>query len=299
MKLSYISIIALTGMLLAPARIDAQVNGERNTSGVKVPDAPTFSRDTPDRYGTQLAEYLDRFDSGWVDQYIASKLTLYDRRGDSIRRAITQMILEGDSGDKSIIRFKSPAEIKGVAALTHEHAAATDDNWLYLPATKRVRRISGANKTASFQGTEFTYEDLSRRVVQKYAWRFLSESNTTTEAGQTAAYKLEAIPSYKNTGYSRLLIYINKDRWRVERVEFYDKAQRLLKVRVNSNWRHVHGRFWRPYRVEMKNEQTQKRTVIEIKRLYLNLSLYKSKRTGRSRKNLTAKHFTTRALERR
>ena len=133
-----------------------------NTSGVPVPPQPEFTKNDPVAYGKQLASYMATFDEGWVDEVGQGTMTLFDSDGDSVRRTILRMIHErAVEGDKLIVKFMSPAEIKGVAALTHENPGRSDDNWLYLPATKRVRRVSGANNTASFQGTEFTYEDLS------------------------------------------------------------------------------------------------------------------------------------------
>ena len=269
---------------------------QENTSGVPIPTPPDFDRTDPQVHGRQLAEYADRYDSGWRDSYARSSITLFDANGDSVQRDSVQLILEKNTGDKSIVRFLTPAEIKGVAALTHEHPDTTDDSWLYLPATKRVRRISGANKTASFQGTEFTYEDLSNRIVSKYEWRLLEESELQTADGDAPVYVLQATPSYRDTGYSKLIVYLHREAWRQERVEFFDRAGRLLKVLNNRVWRHRHGRFWRALQIEMTNVQTKKRTVIDASTQMLNLSLYTNARTGEPRPNLTDKQFTTVAL---
>lgn len=268
----------------------------KNTSGVPIPAQPEFPKSPPEARGLAIAKYAEKYDSQWKDQYSIGKLTLYDAKGDAVVRSILQMFLEDDKGDKSIIRFRSPVEIKGVAALTHEHSDAPDDSWLYLPSSKRTRRISGANKTASFQGTEFTYEDLASRAVVKYEWKFLGEEDVVRGKYRAPCYKVEAKPNYKNTAYSRLVLYFQKTRWRVEKMELYDKAGRLLKIMTNGGWKRVHGRFWRATQVEMKNVQTKKRTVIKLKTLLVNLSLYKDKK-GNPRKNLTEKNFTTRSLE--
>jgi hypothetical protein len=263
-----------------------------------IPPVPAFQTEDAQAYGQALAAYADAYDSGWIDEYASSTMSLYDARGDVVVRKTVRMLLEGEQGDKTIIRFLSPAEIKGVAALTHEHPQAVDDNWLYLPANKRVRRISGANKTASFQGTEFTYEDLSNLVVSKYGWRFLGESDLQVQDQTQPVFKLEAVSNYQETGYSRLVVYINRNHWRRERIDFYDKAGRLLKTLTQDQWQHYHRRFWRAQRLVMDNQQTKKRTVIENTTDLLDLSRYTSKKTGKPRENLTAEHFTTRPLER-
>ncbi len=262
-----------------------------------VPPLPEFERGDATVFGRQLADYADRFDSGWRDSYASSVMTLYDAGGDSVQRAVVQLILEGADGDKSIVRFRSPAEVKGVAALTHEHPDATDDSWLYLPATKRVRRISGANKTASFQGTEFTYEDLSNRIVDKYDWRFVEERALDRDGEPAPVYVVEAVPRDPDSGYSKLVVYLHREHWRQERIDFYDRAGTLLKVLRFGEWEHLHGRFWRAKQLSMDNAQTKKRTVLEIRAQLLDLSRYKS-RSGEPRRNLTDEDFTTRALSR-
>jgi hypothetical protein len=254
-----------------------------------VPTVPSFHKGDAVQYGLQLARYADKYDDGWADQYSKGKMTLFDARGDSVQREIKQMTMEGSNGNKSLVRFMRPAEIRGVAALTHEHTAATDDSWLYLPASRRVRRISGANRTASFQGTEFTYEDLSTFQVDRYKWRYLQDGS-----GET--YQLEAIPTYKDTGYSKLVVTLHKKHWRGESIVYFDKAGRKLKTLTSSKWDHIHGRFWRAKRLDMVNHQTGKRTLLELRSVFVNLSLY-PKKSGGMRKGLTSDRFTKRALE--
>jgi hypothetical protein len=284
-KLS-LSAIALLSALVSTNAAAA------NKSGVPVPAQPTFAKGNAAAYGLALARYADRYDSGWIDQYSKGRMTLFDARGESVKREIKQLTLEGTRGNKSLVRFMRPAEIRGVAALIHEHPKTTDDSWLYLPASRRVRRISGANRTASFQGTEFTYEDLSSFEVERYRWRHLADGS----ANGQPVFKLEARPVYKDTGYSKLVIHLNKKHWRGERVEYFDKAGRKLKTLTQTNWQHLHGRFWRAKRLDMNNHQTGKRTVLELRSLFVNLRLY-PKKGGGTRNSLTADKFTKRALE--
>lgn len=262
------------------------------------PEQPTFTKGDAATYGRQLADYMDRYNSGWVDQYFKAQMTLYDARGDAVRRSITQQVLEGARGDKSLVRFLSPAEIRGVAALVHEKPRSTDDSWLYLPSSRRVRRISGANRTASFQGTEFTYEDLSSLIIDKYRWKHLKNAALRSDGKSARVFVLEARPTYSDTGYSKLQVHVNQQTWRVEQIEYFDKGGRKLKTLRYSSWTHLHKRFWRARRLDMTNHQTKKRTVIAIKSLFLDLSRYPNK-SGKSRNNLSSSQFSRRALERR
>lgn len=281
----------IVAVLLVSASAPASAE---NTSGVPVPAPPAFTKTDPRAYGRQLADYVDRLDSGWTDSYARSTITIINARGDRTTSKIRQLTLEGRGGNKSLIRYMSPASVRGVAALTHEHHRSTDDSWLYLPASRRVRRISGANRTASFQGTEFTYEDMSRLVPSRYRWKYLTD---TTVDGQPV-FKLEAVPTYRSSGYSRLLIYIHRRHFRSERIEYFDKAGRLLKVLTVSGWQRFHGRFWRARTLDMHNRQTQKRSLIDTRSQFVTIKLYK-KPNGESRKGLSEASFTRRALEAR
>lgn len=262
-----------------------------NESGVSIPPVPKFDKRNAKKYGKALAYYMDKRDSGWRDSYSKGRMTLVDASGDRVQRDVIFMVLEGKDGDRTITRFRSPADIRGVAALVHERPGGTDDTWLYLPASRRTRRISGANRTASFQGTEFTYEDLGRVNVKNYDWKFLGNAKHKGEP----VYKVEARPTY-DSGYSKLIVYIHRDHWRVEKIDYFDQAGRPLKTFTQKKWKLMHGRFWRPQIQVMENLQTRKTTHIAIPSLFVNLSLYK-RADGSARDNLTASDFTKRALE--
>lgn len=296
---SLVSRVLLLMLVAVPMALVLEAQEQSpNKTKTPIPPVPEFNKTDPEEYGRQIAIYKDLYEQGWVDEIGQGVMTLYDAGGDSVRRTYRRMGLEQvEKGDRYLIKFLSPAEIKSVASLTHENSGSTDDNWLYLPSNKRVRRISGANNTASFQGTEFTYEDLATLDVHEYKWRFLEESTIERDGKAMPVFKLNAVPTYEDTGYSRLVVYFHREHWRHERIEFFDKAGRLLKTRDVPVWRHIHGRFWREKSIDMLNHQTGKRTTLEQTKTFVNMSMYKSKKTGKARKNLTPEMFTTRALE--
>ncbi len=303
-----VSAVAAAALAVGSATNPATNSDEK----APMPDAPAFTPDDPVAYGQQIASHADAVATGWVDEVMQGTMTLYDADGDSVRRTFSRMVLEQPvDGDRLIIKFLSPAEIKGVSALTHENVGGSDDNWLYLPANKRVRRISGANNTASFQGTEFTYEDLANLDPREFDWRFYEETTLKRDgspagspagspegtATETPVFKLEAKPTYDDTGYSRLVVYYHRENFRQERVEYYDLAGKHLKTRDSGDWQHTHDRFWRQFMIDMQNHQTGKRTTLKVERQFLDLSRYTSKKTGKARTNLKVDQFTTRALE--
>lgn len=266
------------------------------SAGAKVPPAPPvpeFPRQDPVAFGTRLKAYVDELDSGWVDEVAVSSMILIDASGRRSVRSVSQMTLEGEDGDKSLVKFRSPAEIKGVAALTHQHPGGADDSWLYLPASRRVRRISGANKTASFQGTEFTYEDLAQPALEDYEWVHLGFEK---DKQGTEFHRLQATPRSSDSGYSRMVVWVHPEFWRAERTEYFDPSGELLKVMEISDFEWLHERWWRPGKMVMKNVQTRKSTEMKFSKRFLNLALYPGK-GGAPRTNLSEEHFTTRKLE--
>jgi len=125
----------------------------------------------------------------------------------------------------------------------------------------------------------------------------VEETTLERDGKSLGVYKLDAKPTYKDTGYSHIVVYYSRDEFRQERIEYYDKAGVKLKVRDTTAWKLMHGRFWRSYSITMENLQSGKRTTLEQSKMFLNLSLYTSSRTGKPRPNLTEERFTTRAMQ--
>ncbi len=124
--------------------------------------------------GREIAEEADRRDLGWGDNASVMRMVLQNRKGDQSVRELRRQALENNvdgEGDKSLIVFDSPRDVAGTSLLSHTRILEPDDQWLFLPALKRVKRISSANKSGPFVGSEFAYEDLVSQEVDKYEYR--------------------------------------------------------------------------------------------------------------------------------
>jgi len=163
--------------------------------------------------------------------------------------------VDGD-GDKSLTIFDNPKDIKGTAFLSHTHPLKPDDQWLYLPALKRIKRISSANKSGPFVGSEFAYEDLSSQEVEKYTYKWLRDEVIDGHD----VFVIERFPQYKNSGYTRQISWMDKEMYQPRKVEFYDRKNTLLKTLVSSDYAQYLDQYWRPGKMEMLNHQTGKRT---------------------------------------
>ena len=137
--------------------------------------------ESPEEKGLAIAQEMDRRDRGWKDQRATLVMTLRNRQGQESRRALRINTLEvDDDGDKSLTVFDSPRDVKGTAFLSFTHSTKPDDQWLYLPALKRVKRISSRNKSGSFMGSEFAYEDLSSQEVEKFPLQVAARRGPST-----------------------------------------------------------------------------------------------------------------------
>ncbi len=221
--------------------------------------APAALAQTPEERGLEIAEAFDQRDSGWKHMSADMEMILRNRAGKESRRKITNRQLEvtGD-GDKSLSLFKEPGDVAGTAMLTFSHGLEPDDQWLYLPSIKRVKRISSRNKSGPFMGSEFAFEDLGSQEVEKYTYKLLGEE----PCGEYECYKLERYPQYEGSGYTRQISWIDKAEYRSIKIEFYDRKDSLLKTMDFVDYQEYPGGYWRADRFDVTNHQTGKSTTL-------------------------------------
>ena len=216
---------------------------------------------TPEERGLEISEQVSAQLDGFQDSTASMTMTLISRSGkESVRRMRAITLEVANDGDKSMTIFDEPADVKGTATLTYSHTAEADEQWLYLPALKRVKRISSKNKTGAFMGSEFAFEDIGSQEVEKYTYKYLSEE----QLDGVAVHKIEAYPTYKYSGYTRIINYIDQERLVSLKTEFYDRKDALLKTLTLSDYIHHDDKNWRPARMEMINAQTKKSTILEF-----------------------------------
>ena len=215
--------------------------------------------ESPEEKGLAIAREMDSRDRGWKDHRANLVMTLRNRQGQESRRELRISTLEVDGdGDKSLTVFDTPRDVKGTAFLSFTHATKPDDQWLYLPALKRVKRISSRNKSGSFMGSEFAYEDLSSQEIDKYRYKWLRDE--TLDGKETRV--VEYYPAYENSGYTRQVVWIDSEIMQIVRTEFYDRKNALLKTLEIGDYRRYADRFWRAGVMRMENNQTGKSTEI-------------------------------------
>ncbi|MBX2841726.1 MAG: outer membrane lipoprotein-sorting protein [Flammeovirgaceae bacterium] len=218
---------------------------------------------TPEEKGLEIAKSADLADQGFESSEVKLKMILRNKQGQESTRLMDSKTLELQvDGDKSLIVFNSPKDVEGTSTMTFTHKESPDDQWLYLPAIKRVKRISSDNKSGPFMGSEFAYEDLSSQEVEKYTYKYLKNDNLGNEACQI----VERYPVDPKSGYTRQVAWYNVSKgYRIEKIEFYDRKNALLKTLTYHEYKQYLGKHWRAGEFKMVNHQTGKETQLLFK----------------------------------
>lgn len=218
---------------------------------------------SPER-GLEIAKDAEQRNLGWGDTESLAHMVLRNKAGkESVRQMRIKSLEVQTDGDKGIVIFDEPKDIRGTALLTHSHKTGDDDQWLYLPAVKRVKRIASRNKSGPFMGSEFSYEDLSSQELEKYTYNLVREETVNGEPG----YVLERFPVDKNSGYTKQVVYMDQSELRIHKVEYYDRKQSHLKTLEMTDYKVYLDKYWRPHTLNMVNHQTGKSTTLSWEKI--------------------------------
>ena len=219
--------------------------------------------ETAEEKGLAITRAVDERGRGYGDVVVEGEMILRDAAGRENRRAFRQRVLERPDpavGDMSVIIFERPRDIRGVGLLTHAKIEPEDDDqWLYLPAVKRVKRISSSSRTGKFVGSEFSYEDLGSQEVEDYDQKWLRDESCPGSAN-LMCHVVEDYPRNRKSGYSKRILWIDQDEFRIHRIEFYNRRGDLEKDLSFTDYRLYKGRYWRASEMSMVNRQTGKST---------------------------------------
>jgi outer membrane lipoprotein-sorting protein len=212
---------------------------------------------SPEQQGLAIVTEAKARDAGWQDSTANMEMILRNREGQESTREIEIKSLEQlNDGDKGLTIFNKPADVKGTAFLSFSHAVGADEQWLYLPALKRVKRIASKNKSGPFMGSEFAYEDLSSFEIPKYSYKYVGDE----VVHELASFMVEQTPVDEDSGYTKRIVWLDKTEYRVQKIEFYDRKNSLLKTLNYGDYRKFLGKYWRAMTMHMENHQNGKST---------------------------------------
>ena len=204
------------------------------------------------------------------------KMVLRDRHGrESVRQMRFKVLEVSGDGDKSLFVFDRPRDVRGTALLTHSHINTRDDQWLYLPALKRVKRINAAKRSGSFMGSEFSYEDMSSPEVEEYTYKYVRDE----PCGELTCSVTEQFPLDRKSGYSRKVVWQDTGELRTWKMELYDRKGSHLKTLTFADYRQYLERYWRAGEQTMVNHLTGASTVLEWTEFRFRTNLDKSEFT--------------------
>jgi hypothetical protein len=221
---------------------------------------------TNEEKGLSIVEKSIDLDKGFIDVSSEGVMVLKDKSGNESVREFKNLTFEepdDNLGNKGIIVFTTPRDIRGTALLTHDNIEPKDDDqWLYLPALKRTKRISSSNRTGKFVSSEFSYEDLTTDEPKDYFFVWIEDTLCPTDEALTC-HVIEAKPKNKKSGYSKRLVFIDNEHFRYQKISFFNRRGDLEKELFFLGYQQYLDKFWRADILDMVNVQTGKSTSLQ------------------------------------
>ena len=230
--------------------------------------------------GLQIIEKVYNRETG-NDMQGDLTMSLINSRGDQRVRKIKQFVKDFGNMEKKIMFFVTPADVRNTSFMnwSYDEAGKDDDQWIYLPALKKVKRISSDSKSDYFMGSDFTYDDLGDRHPTEDNHKLLREETIDGEN----CYVVESIPKDEEYMYSRTVTWIIKDKWIGLKKEFYDEDEELLKTLSVKKYEKIKG-YWTILSSEMHNVQKDHTTKMELANVKLDTGIPANKFTERMMK---------------
>ncbi len=226
--------------------------------------------------GKQIIEKVYNRPAG-DDQTSDLTMTLINKSGSQRVREIKQFTMDLGDVEKSIMFFLAPADVKNTSFMSWTYDSdQSDDQWIYLPALKKTKRISSDSKSDYFMGSDFTYDDLGDRKLEDDTHKLLREETIDGKE----CYVVESLSKDEDYMYSKTLVWVNKSNFIGVKKEFYDEDEDLLKVLAIKKVEEVSG-IWVITNSEMKNVQKNHRTTMVLNNVQINTGMSASKFTER------------------
>jgi len=224
----------------------------------------------------EIMEKVDSRDEG--DNQVADmEMVLIDKRGKKRIRKLKSFSKDKGADTMGLMFFLHPADVKDTAFLSYDYddAAKDDDQWLYLPALRKTKRIATGDKTGAFMGSDFSYADMTSRELENYDFTLLKES----KVGEHEVWLIQSIPRTKEVvkrfGYTKSVGFVRKDNYVVIRAVNWVKAGKKLKYFDVRKLELIEG-IWVPTEIHMttkKNKKTLHKTVMKLDNVRFNQNL--------------------------
>jgi len=194
------------------------------------------------------------------------EMVLIDKNGGERVRRIRSWSRDDGDDVLSLLFFMEPADVQDTGFLTFDYEGDRDDDqWLYLPALHKTKRIASSDKSGSFMGSDFSYADLTKREVERYDWTLMKDD---VEVRGEPCWQIQGIPNtpeeIEETGYTKKIVFVRKDNYMVVRgLSWLEKGGRL-KYMDATKVEQIDG-IWVATELQMTTKQgkaTEHRTVM-------------------------------------
>jgi hypothetical protein len=226
--------------------------------------------------GREIMEAVDDRDDG--DNGTSDmEMVLIDKSGHERKRKIRRLMKDKGEDTRFIMFFQSPADVKDTGFLTYDYDEyeKDDDQWLYLPALRKTKRIASSDKSGSFMGSDFNYSDMTSKNLDAYKFTVLKE----TEVRGAKCWIIESIPQTREemeeTGYKKSLVFVRQDNFVVVRAVHWTLEGGKLKYLDVPQLEQIDG-IWTPVEMTMttkKNKKTEHKTVLRFHNIRYNQDL--------------------------
>jgi hypothetical protein len=203
-----------------------------------------------------------------ASQRYEGMLQVFDARGKIADKRWEFVRLGSHGAARSVLRFTTPAEVKGVALLVLSHPDRASDQWMWTPALGRERRIALQDRSTRFFGTDFSFEDLEERDVNQYEYSLAGEQ----AIDGAACWHVVARPGRtKVSQYTRSDVWVRKDTYAVAQIENYIRDQLVRRLKY-SDFVNAQG-IWTARNLEMTDLRRNSRTLLRLEKLQYNVPL--------------------------
>lgn len=214
----------------------------------------------PLQKGQAIADAAYKKSEGFGDLQAEAEMRIRNGRGSEALRTLSIKLLDlpGAAG-RGLTTVTAPKDVKGTALLTHTDAKADNEQWLYLPALKRVKRIASSGRSGPFMGSEFSFEDFSAQLPEKYHFKWLRSETLNGLPCEV----LERRPKDKtSSSYAYAIVWLDQAELRLQKAEFHDQQNALIKTLTVSGYEKYQGKHWRASKLSMRNARTQAETEL-------------------------------------
>jgi len=200
-------------------------------------------------------------------------MILVDRSGAKKKRVMRSFKKTMPDGlSRSLLLFTEPTDLDGTSILSVETEPSQVSQWIYLPATKAMQRVTSNAKTDYFMGTDFTYEDMQADNLDNFTLN-LAGSETLDDQD---CWVIEVIPTEekrKSSGYSKRIFHIRKDIIFTVKVDFFDRRGREIKTQTNHDLENIRGEMWAAKKTLVDNKHAQHKTLVGLAGLEVDVDL--------------------------